>query len=80
MAKTDAKVEVIKQKCDQTESLRIAGQRHLDEAPKEQQKTSGAWMSSKLCMQMLIGLMAMWLGLTSYLIYLVSSGKIKLPG
>lgn len=73
MTKTDEKVDRIQQRCDQTESLRIAGQRHLDEAPNVIEKTNRAWISSDLSTKIMLGMMGTILAL---LLYLATGGKI----
>ncbi len=80
MARTDAKVEAIKQKCDQTESLRISGQKHLDEASKEMVKTSEAWISSGTAMKIVLAFMGLVTFLIGLVLYMLSKGASGIPG
>lgn len=73
MARTDEEVKQIKSKCDQTESLRIAGQRHIDEAPKEHDLNSKAWIGSDMATKIVLALLGSILAL---LLYLATGGKI----
>lgn len=79
MNKTDDKVDKLQHKCDQTESLRIAGQRHLDEAPKELAKTSEAWITSGTAMRLVLAFMGLLTFLVGLVLFTVSRGSSGLP-
>lgn len=80
MTKTDEIVAKIQRKCDQTEAFRIAGQKHLEESPREFVRSNEAWFASGTAMKIVLAFMGLVTFLIGLVLYMLSKGATGIPG